>query len=117
MHPVLLKARERHWECPSCGLQHVSFGGRPQEFEMHNCVALKGISVPFVEIHGNAQQLKKNAQRHKVVEREDWVKDAIVTVDDEGGVPMAVHIERPDGSNDCFVMAECATARGDAYAG
>ena len=105
---TLLKQRERHWECPSCGLQHVSHGGRPQDHEMHTCVALKGLSVPFVEVHGKAQALKKHAQRHKLIAREDYVGQEAVTVGDDGFVPMAVHVERPDGSNDCAVYAPCA---------
>lgn len=109
----MLRPRERHWECPSCGLQHVSYGGRPQEHEMHNCVKLKGLSVPFVEVHGTAQQLKKHAQRHRLVAREDYVAGEIVVTAD-GYVPMAVITDRADGTNDCHVYAPLATAEGSA---
>ena len=81
---------------------------------MHNCVKLAGLSVPFVEIHGKAQQLKRNAQRVRVVEREDYTNGDIVTKDDDGRVVMAVNVDRPDGSNDCFVYAACATGEGSA---
>ena len=76
---------------------------------MHNCVKLKGLSVPFTEILDGAQGLVKNAQRLRLVAREDYVGgESVVTAD--GFVPMAVITDRADGSNDCHVYAPMATA-------
>lgn len=78
--------------------------------EMHNCAGLKGMWAPMVEITGMEQELRKNSMRLRAVEREDYEgKDRLLRRDGEGRPIMAVHVDREDGSNDCFVMAPTAT--------
>lgn len=95
----------KRWECPSCGLQHVTREPRPHT-PMHPCPGLRGLLAPFVEVVG---ELKKNSVRHVAVEREDYIGD------EQGvGRVMAVRTERADGSNDCHVFAPAASGLGKA---
>lgn len=96
----------KHWQCPSCGLQHVTKEPRPH-VPMHPCRALRGVLAPFVEVHGH--ELRKHSVRHVVNEREDYVGGELVRTDGEGRPVMSIVTERADGSNDCHVFAPTAT--------
>jgi hypothetical protein len=93
---VLLSA-EKRWECPECGRLHVTLNPEPHS-PMHQCAALKGAWVPFVE-HGVKARLRIN-------EREDFVGDDIPWTDDEGRVIMSVTTQRDEGE-DTHIMAAC----------
>ena len=107
MTPHLLTAPQRNWQCPSCGLQHVTRETRPHT-PMHPCPKLAGLAAPFVQVH-RGQDLAKGSVVHRVVERGDWVGK-------ERGIPiaggkavMALHTERADG-HDTHVFAPTAIA-------
>jgi hypothetical protein len=106
MRPVLLTAPELRWECPSCGLQHVTRETRPHT-PMHNCTKLRGLTAPFVQVHGT--ELKKHSTRHVVNVRGDYIgEDQGIKFDAEGTAIMSINTERADGSNDCHVFAPIA---------
>ena len=96
---------EKHWQCPSCSLTHVTKEYRPH-VPMHSCRALKGILAPFVEVTGS--ELPKNSARIRAVEREDYVGSEITTNNDEGTPISHVVTEYEDGSNDVHAFAGLA---------
>ena len=104
---AVLLATERHWECPSCGLQHVTRQHKPH-VPMHPCRGLRGVLAPYVEVHG--VELAKRSVRHVVNAREDYVGAELVRRDADGRPVMSVSTERADGSNDCHVFVPTATA-------
>lgn len=72
---------------------------------MHNCRALGGLSVPFIDAaqHGT----------HRINEREDYVRPGeIVTRLEDGQFPMNVTTDR-DGGQDVTVYAPCPVVRFD----
>lgn len=97
----------RKWQCPSCGLQHLTKDQRVIT-PMHPCPKLKGIMAPYVEItHGN--ELKKHSFAHRVIEREDYVgKEKGIMTNEDGKAIMAVHTEREYG-HDTTVFPGTAT--------
>jgi hypothetical protein len=100
----------QHWQCPSCGAQHVTKEPRPHT-PFHPCRAQKGLTVPYVVVD-RGSELKKHAVRHVVVERGDFIgRERGVRHDGEGRAVMAVRTERADGSNDCTVFAPAAQAQ------
>ncbi len=108
MRAVLLEAPEKHWECPSCGRQHVTRNASPTS-ELHPCPKQAGMIVPFVEVISNAG-IPKHSMRHVVVERGDFVgKEVGVRHDENGMAIMAVHTERDHG-HDTHVFAPAARA-------
>jgi hypothetical protein len=103
---VALLDPTKRWECPSCELQHVTREPRPHT-PMHPCRAQRGLTVPFVEVHG--RELAKHSVRHVPVERGDYVgAERGVTLDSDGRAIQAIRTERADGSNDCHVLAPIA---------
>lgn len=110
MRGIVLEAPERHWECPSCGIQYITKEARPHQ-PMHPCPGLRGLLAPYVEVYGS--ELKKYSVRHKLIEREDYVGKEIVTTDSTGTPFVAVYTERADGSNDCHAFAGMAQAKTD----
>jgi hypothetical protein len=110
MQAVILEVPEKHWECPSCGIQHVTKELRPHT-PMHNCKSLNGLVAPYVEVIGS--ELKKNIVRHRLIEREDYVGKEIVRTDANGRPFTAIYTERSDGSNDCHAFAGTAQAQTD----
>lgn len=94
-------AVERRWECPSCGLGHVTREHRPHT-PMHVCRALAGLTAPFVEAGVSAV--------HRRVEREDYVAGELVQLDAAGRPVMAV-VTETDDRQDCTVFAPTATAQ------
>lgn len=99
---------ERHWQCPSCGLQHVTREHRPH-VPMHPCRGLRGILTPYVEVPPGMAELRKHSVRHVAKVREDFVGSEIVRKDADGRPIMAVSTERADGSNDLHVFAPTAS--------
>jgi hypothetical protein len=103
--PIL--SPEHRWQCPTCGLQHVTHEARPHT-PMHPCRGLAGFLAPFAQVHGN----DLTGVTHRVVEREDYIAGERVQVDGDGRPVMAIHTERQDGY-DTHVYAATATATGD----
>ena len=106
---VLLQAPERHWECPSCGIQHVTREARPHT-PMHRCPKHAGLDMPYAPVHGRAQQLRRGEVVHRIVERGDYTNGDRGIAMSNGLAVMAVHTERNDG-HDTHVYAPVATAR------
>ena len=102
--PVLFDPPEQRWECPNCDVTDVTHEPRPHT-RWHSCRGLRGLSAPMVPA---GSDVKVDA-----VVREDYVGDEVVTYDGEGVPVMAVVTTRADGSNDCAVMAPCATTQGE----
>lgn len=76
---------------------------------MHECPAFNGFSVPMVQVTSN-QDIPRGAMRHRLVERGDYVNGEHGIPHHKGKAIMAVHTERPDGSNDTAVFAPAAVA-------
>src|SRR5262245_58043824 len=93
----------QQWACPNCVRTHITREARPHT-PFHNCQGLRGLSAPFVPA---GMDCKVEAR-----EREDYVGRELVTADGEGRPVMSIVTTRADGSNDCAVLAPCATARG-----
>jgi hypothetical protein len=107
MNAVILEPVEHRWACPSCDTTYVTH--QPGvHYPTHPCKGFSGLSTPFVEVFGH--ELKKNSVRHRVVEREDYIKHEKVFISPDGRPLMALLTERPDGSNDAQIFAP--TARG-----
>lgn len=102
---ILLTPAERHWQCPTCELQHVTNGPLSSQ-PMHHCPFLRGIAVPFVEV---LEGVRAQRARHVVVDWGDYVGDQIVRRDADGRPVSAVRTERADGSNDVVVFPGTAT--------
>jgi hypothetical protein len=101
---VLLEPPVRRWECPNCTQRAVTREVIPQA-RYHQCAGLRGMTAPMV--------LEGSDVKVEAVEREDYVGSETVTTDGEGRPIMAVITTRADGSNDCAVMAPCATNKGE----
>lgn len=99
MAEILLQP-EQHWECPNCELTQVTHEAQPHT-RFHSCRGLRGLTAPMVPAGSDVKV--------EAVEREDYVGQEVVTTDGEGRPIMAVVTTRADGSNDCAVMAPCAT--------
>lgn len=100
MTGVLLNPRT-DWECPNCDQTDATFRSDVHT-RMHTCPGVKGLTAPFVP----------KGTRCKVVarEREDYVGDESVTLDDDNRPVMALETVRDDG-NDVTVFAPCALGR------
>lgn len=86
---------EKHWECPECHRQHVTRIAEPHS-PMHQCAALRGAWVPFVE---------EGIKAHIVVnEREDYIGDNIPQTDEDGKVIKSITTIKEDGE-DCHILA------------
>lgn len=96
----------RRWQCPSCGLQHVTREPRPHT-PLHACKAHAGFAMPYAPVHGS--ELRKNTVVHRVVERGDTTNGDKVRTDANGRAVMAVLTERADGY-DSHVYAPTAEA-------
>ena len=101
MKPLILEPPVKLWDCPSCGAEHATREARPH-VPMHECRAMRGCSVPFIERGGPRSHVR-------VVERDDYVGDELVYAPD-GRPVMAVVTERADGSNDVHAFAPTARA-------
>lgn len=94
---------ERHWVCPNCPTTAVTRLAQPHS-QFHTCPGLRGLTAPLVP---EGMDCKVEA-----VERGDYVGKELVTADGEGRPVMSVVTTRADGSNDCAVMAPCASGYG-----
>lgn len=107
MNPHLLEPPEKRWQCPTCGLQHVTREARPHT-PMHPCKGMSGFLAPFVEVHGI--ELSKKDGVHRIVDREDYINGELVRTDADGRPVMAIDTVRPDGSHDRHAYVATATA-------
>jgi len=100
---------ERHWQCLSCGHQHVTH--TPQVVTpLHQCQSHHGLDVPYTEVPRGRAELRRHEGRHVVNEREDYVGRELPRY--LNGRPiMNLVTERPDGSNDVRVFAPTALSR------
>lgn len=94
----VLSPPERHWVCPNCDVQEVTYEYRPHT-RFHACRGLNGFTAPMVE---EGLDCKVEA-----VERQDYIGKDLVRVDGEGRPIMSVVTTREDG-NDCVVYAPTA---------
>lgn len=84
---VLLDAPVRYWKCPACLAEdRTEKAGIFTQF--HPCPALGGVSIPLVEV----QHLDEKVKARQLA------------------VEGAVRTERMDGSNDCTVFPQPASA-------
>ena len=102
MTPVLTP--ETRWVCPNCTTTAVTRIAAPHT-EFHTCRGLRGLTAPLVPEDMDCKV--------EAVEREDYVGHETVTGDDEGRPVMSIVTTRADGSNDCAVLAPCASVTGD----
>lgn len=109
MNVVIIEPPEKHWECPTCGHQHVTRELKPHT-PMHFCPKLSGVYAPYVQVFGD--ELPKLSVRHVVVERGDYLGKEIAQKDRRGRPITAILTERADGSNDCHAFAGMATGDG-----
>lgn len=99
--PVLLEPPEHHWMCPSCPREDVTRELQPHT-RMHDCPAMGGLSVPMLPAGARARLV--------AVEREDYIGDELVRLDNRGRPVMAVVTEHADGRQDAAVFAPTARA-------
>lgn len=95
---------EHRWQCPTCGLQHITREPRPH-VPMHPCRGLAGFLTPFARVDGSDLQ----GVVHRVVERGDYIAGEKVRLDGDGRPIMAISTEHDDGY-DTHVYAPTATA-------
>lgn len=103
MHIPFLSARQE-WECahPNCDQTDVTHGAGVQT-RMHSCSGMKGLTTPFIPKGATAKLVAR--------EREDYVGNERVTLNDDGRPIMSIETVRDDGSNDVTVFAPCAMGR------
>jgi hypothetical protein len=94
---------EQRWVCPNCPQTAVTHEHRPHT-EFHYCRGLRGLWAPMVPAGSDCKV--------EAVEREDYVGRELVTGDGDGRPVMSIVTTRADGSNDCAVLAPCASAGG-----
>ena len=92
---------EYRWECPNCTATDITYEPRPHS-RFHACRGLRGLTAPMVPAGSDCKV--------EAVERDDYVGQELVTADGEGRPVMSIVTTRADGSNDCAVLAPCATA-------
>lgn len=88
------------WECPNCNVRERTERTVPNRY--HQCTGLKGLLAPLVPEGTRAKT--------EAVDREDYVGDEIVQIDDDGRPIMATHTTRDDGE-DRIVFAPTVKAR------
>ena len=94
---------EHRWACPNCTATDVTHEPRPHT-RFHACRGLRGLTAPMVPAGTDCKV--------EAVERGDYVGRELITVDGEGRPVMSIVTTRADGSNDCAVLAPCASALG-----
>jgi len=92
---------EQRWECPNCDLTDVTYEAKPHT-RMHNCPKMKGLTTPMVPAG-----TKCKVESH---EREDYIGNEVVTLDDDGRPIASIEVTRDEG-NDVAVFAGCAVAK------
>jgi hypothetical protein len=91
---------EHRWTCPNCDLQELTREAAPHS-RFHACRGLRGLTAPMVPA-GTACKVV-------ALEREDYIRGDLVTLDGERRPVMAVETTRDDGT-DRAVFAPCAVA-------
>jgi hypothetical protein len=104
MSAVILSIPPTHWVCPNCPAEEVTSGATPNRY--HECRGLAGITAPMIPAGSGA--------RVRAVEREDYVAGELVQWDANGRPIAAIYTDRPDGSNDCVVLAPTAQMKAKA---
>ena len=92
----------RRWYCPECKRTDVT-NDDGKGARMHTCPRLHGLTVPMVR-EGIVAHIYTR-------EREDYVGNERVQLDDRRRPVMSIITERPDGSNDAIVLAPTATIK------
>ncbi len=102
MSAIILEQQPQKWSCPACPAYAVTFG-QPNRY--HNCAGLAGLLTPMVPA----------GQRCKVEvhERQDYIGNEDVQLDDNGRPIMSVVVTR-EGGEDVTVYAPTAYLRGEA---
>jgi hypothetical protein len=98
---VHLRAEQR-WVCPNCTATDVTHESKPHT-RFHSCRGLKGLTAPLVPDGTDCVV--------EAVERDDYVGKELVQSNGEGRPISAVVTRYADGSNDCAVLAPCATVK------
>lgn len=109
MPGIPLPMPEHHWECPSCGLQHVTREPRPHT-PMHFCAKHGGLNAPFAKVERNREGLRRGDVVHRLIERGDYIGKEVGVAHANGMAVMAVHTERSDG-HDTHVYPAIATLK------
>ena len=99
--PVLIEPPLRRWYCPNCGRTSVTRELRPHT-RFHTCPKIGMLTAPMLPEGVKAKVEAK--------EREDYVGNEVVQLNDEGRPVMAVTTTRDEGQ-DAIVFAPTATAR------
>lgn len=99
-----LRPPVRNWECPNCDMTDVTREHEPHT-RMHPCPKMKGLTTPMV--------LAGTKCKVEAKEREDYIGDEDVTLDEDGRPIMAIETVREEG-NDVVVFAPCAQSDGRA---
>jgi hypothetical protein len=89
----------RRWDCPRCTLTRLTPAGQPGT-PMHPCPGMRAMEIPMREAGTDADV--------RLVEREDYVGDEDVRVDEDGTPWMAAVVIHGDGHEDRFVYAPTA---------
>lgn len=103
MRGHLLAPPVQRWECPNCDLREATREAQPHT-RFHACRGLKGLTAPMVPAGTRCKV--------EAVERQDYLRGELATLDGEGRPVMSVVTMRDDGS-DAAVFAPCATAGRD----
>jgi hypothetical protein len=101
---MILQPPPKRWTCPNCLLEDVTPGNITNRY--HRCLGLAGITAPMVPAGSGS--------RVRAVAPEDYVGDALVQRDGFGRPIAAIYTDRPDGSNDCVVLAPTAQLKMEA---
>lgn len=90
------------WVCPNCPLEQVTHEPRPHT-RFHACPGLHGLTAPMVEAGKKVEVV--------AIEREDYIGDEMVQLDNRGRPVMSVVTRRDDGAQDAIVFVPTAVAR------
>ncbi len=91
-------------KCPACGLSERIRRLAANEARMHHCPRLHGLVAPLVPEEMDCKLV--------AVEWEDWQGRTMTQDGDDGKPYSSIETIRADGSNDCRVLAPCATVEG-----
>jgi hypothetical protein len=99
--PVLLEPPVTDWECLHCNARDTTREAGPHT-RFHACSGL-GITAPMTVVGSGARLV--------VNERQDFVGNEVVRLNEAGRPVMSISTEYPDGRNDLVVFAPTATTR------
>ena len=98
---TVMLATIRRWYCPNCRAEDVTTESRPHT-RMHTCPKMRGLTAPMIPVGTKAK-----ITAH---EREDYVGQEHVRLDEAGRPVMSITTEREDGQ-DVVVFAPTAVGR------